>query len=706
MLYPVLAGANLNELYFTVARNRLYASKGRALTNRLAAAADSLFDRDSILSQHYNHDIAGGKWPHMMDQTHIGYTYWQQPLHNNKPKTDTIDLAAATGPSWGVYPTTLPDFDPYDHQNYFFEVFSRRSTPASCTITPGAPWIHAHTSDNPASLQQRWWVSVDWSKVPTGENEGTLTIAGPEGSPITITINLNKRDPAPPLSFKGFIETNGCVAIEADNFTNAIATPAVKWTVIPDLGRTGSAVEATPVTAPSQTPGPHSPRLEYPVWLFDTGTVAIQTYCSPIIAFNGKPIHYAIGIDDETPQVIDITTGNEGRGTWDKMVSDNIKISVSRHLVTRPGAHVLKFYLVDPAVVLQRLVIDAGGVKPSYLGPPQSPRRGLKDIYKSFFPIGVAVSPRSISGPDSTLILQQFNSLTPENAMKMGPIHPEENRYNWMDADAIVDFAQRHGLLVRGHNLCWHEQTPPWIFKAPGGGAVTKELLLQRLKDHITTVVNRYKGKIYAWDVVNEAIDDDSTKFLRNSEWYRICGEDFIIKAFEYAHAADPSAQLFYNDYNTERPEKRERVYRLLKQLVDAGVPITGVGLQAHWSIYEPSANDLQTAIDRFSSLGLKVQITEMDISIYPWEKFRRARRLGEEDVYTPELEKRQTDRYKMAFDIFRAHRASINGVTFWNISDRNTWLDNYPVAGRKNYPLLFDIDGSRKKAWWEVIDF
>jgi endo-1,4-beta-xylanase len=340
--------------------------------------------------------------------------------------------------------------------------------------------------------------------------------------------------------------------------------------------------------------------------------------------------------------------------------------------------------------------------------PATRDEKGLKDYYRDFFPIGVAVSPRSINGPDSTLILQQFNSLTPENAMKMGPIHPEENRYNWKDADAIVAFAQAHGLRVRGHNLCWHEQTPRWIFKDSTGAQVTKEVLLQRLKDHITAVVSRYKGKVYAWDVVNEAIadDSDSTKFLRNSPWYTICGDEFIAKAFEYAHAADPQAQLFYNDYNTERPEKRERVYRLLRQLVNAGVPITGVGLQGHWSIYEPSEQELRTAIERFSSLGLKVQITELDISVYRWEKERRAKRPDESDAYTPELEQRQATQYKKVFSVFRDYKGRLNGVTFWNVTDRSTWLDQYPVPGRKNYPLLFDVNGQPKKAYWEVVKF
>jgi endo-1,4-beta-xylanase len=332
--------------------------------------------------------------------------------------------------------------------------------------------------------------------------------------------------------------------------------------------------------------------------------------------------------------------------------------------------------------------------------------KGLKDYYNKYFPIGVAVSPQIINGPTGSFILKEFNSITPENAMKMGPIHPQENKYNWIDADAIVDFAVKHHIKVRGHNLCWHEQTPRWLFKDSLGKPVSKAVLLRRLKDHITTVVSRYKGKIYAWDVVNEAIDDDSTKFLRNSEWYQICGEDFIAKAFEYAHEADPNAKLFYNDYNSERPEKRDRVYKLLKKLVDAKVPIDGVGIQAHWSIFEPSERELKATLDKFSSLGLKVQITELDISVYPWEKYKRDRKQGESDVFTPEMEQKQVQQYKMAFDVFRDYKKVITGVTFWNLSDKYTWLDTYPIPGRKNYPLLFDQNLQPKKAYWEVVKF
>ncbi|WP_316796040.1 endo-1,4-beta-xylanase [Pedobacter agri] len=331
---------------------------------------------------------------------------------------------------------------------------------------------------------------------------------------------------------------------------------------------------------------------------------------------------------------------------------------------------------------------------------------GLKDFYQSYFSIGVAVCVKNLAGDESQLIKKQFNSITAENAMKMGSIQPREGKFYWREADSIVNFAVKNGIKIRGHNLCWHEQTPDWIFKDSKGNEVTKAVLLQRLKDHITAVVNRYKGKIYAWDVVNEAIDDNPSKYLRDSKWYKICGEDFITKAFEYAHAADPEAKLYYNDYNTERPEKRERILKLLKSLKDKGVPIDGVGLQAHWSLHEPTEKDLRAAIERYSSIGLKIQFTEVDMSIYPWEKERRTRKPGESDEFTLALQQKQAAQYAMVFKVFREYKDVITNVTFWNISDRYSWLDEYPVMGRKNYPLLFDTNLQPKKAYWEVINF
>ena len=178
--------------------------------------------------------------------------------------------------------------------------------------------------------------------------------------------------------------------------------------------------------------------------------------------------------------------------------------------------------------------------------------------------------------------------------MKMGPIHPAENEFNWKDADIIVDFAQKNNLKLRGHTLCWHNQAPGWMFKDADGQNVSKDVLLKRLKDHINAVVSRYKGKIYAWDVVNEVIVDDDSKYYRESLWYKICGEEYISKAFEYAHEADPNALLFYNDYNTESPGKRDRIYRMLKDLLAKKVPIHGIGLQGNWSIFRPTEHELR----------------------------------------------------------------------------------------------------------------
>jgi len=307
--------------------------------------------------------------------------------------------------------------------------------------------------------------------------------------------------------------------------------------------------------------------------------------------------------------------------------------------------------------------------------------------------------------PESTLILQHFNSMTPENVMKMGPIHPEENRYNWAPADKIVDFAQANGLQMRGHTLCWHNQTPTWFF-TKDGQTVSKEELLARLKQHITDVVGRYKGKLYAWDVVNEAVPDKGDEVYRKTKFYEIIGEEYIEKAFEYAHAADPDALLFYNDYNTENASKRNRIYALVKKLKDKGVPIHGVGLQGHWSVYEPTAQELDESINKFASLGLKVQITELDISVYPKEHERREKKPTDISSFPPEIQQKQAEHYKMLFEVFRKHKNHLTGVTFWNLSDKSTWLDTFPFPGRKDYPLLFDQNLEPKKAYWEVIKF
>lgn len=333
--------------------------------------------------------------------------------------------------------------------------------------------------------------------------------------------------------------------------------------------------------------------------------------------------------------------------------------------------------------------------------------KGLKDYYKDYFPIGVAVSPRMMDeGKESALILAQFNSMTPENVMKMGPIHPEENKYNWVPADKIADFAVRNGLKLRGHTLCWHNQTPNWFFTDSSGKQVTKEVLLARLKRHINDVVGRYKGTVYAWDVVNEAVPDGGTDVYRKSQFLEIIGEEYIQRAFEYAHEADPNAKLFYNDYNTENKIKRDKIYLIVKGLIDKGIPIHGVGLQAHWSLFEPTAQELEESITKLSSLGLKIQFTELDVSVHPKQHDRSKEAFKGISEFTKEMEEKQAQHYKMLFEIFRKYKDNISGITFWNLSDSYSWLDNFPIRGRKDFPLLFDQNNQPKKAFFEVIKF
>jgi endo-1,4-beta-xylanase len=334
-------------------------------------------------------------------------------------------------------------------------------------------------------------------------------------------------------------------------------------------------------------------------------------------------------------------------------------------------------------------------------------QKGLKDYYANYFPIGVSVNPTQFDvSAESALIKKHFNSITPENVMKMGLIHPKEDTYNWESADKVIDFAKANNIKVRGHALCWHNQVPDWLFVDSAGNQVTKEVLLARMKKHITNVVTRYKGKIYAWDVVNEAVPDTTAAIYRESKFYKIIGPEFIEKAFEYAHAADPNVLLFYNDYDTEKKPKRDKIITLLKGLIAKGVPIHGVGLQGHWSLYEPAKEDLEASITEFASLGLKVQITELDVSVHVRYNEPIKEKFTGQSPFTPEIEQQQIAKYKMIFEVLRKYKSLISGVTFWNLSDKNTWLDQFPVAGRKDYPLLFDTNLQPKKAYQVITQF
>ncbi|KAA9005335.1 endo-1,4-beta-xylanase [Paenibacillus spiritus] len=323
----------------------------------------------------------------------------------------------------------------------------------------------------------------------------------------------------------------------------------------------------------------------------------------------------------------------------------------------------------------------------------------LKETFRKHFKVGAAVSTRILEA-QGDFIAGHFSSVTAENEMKPEEIHPEEERYDFAAADRIIDWAGKNGIAVRGHTLVWHNQVPAWMFLEKDGTPVARERLLERMREHIRTVVGRYKGRAYAWDVVNEAVDDKTDRALRPSPWLDIIGPDFIQAAFEAAHEADPEALLFYNDYNETDPVKREKIYELLRSLLEQGAPIHGVGLQAHWNIYEPSLAEIREAIERYASLGLRLHITELDLSMYRFEDRR-----NDLDFPSVEMMSLQRQRYEEIFGLFREYADVIDSVTFWGVADDYTWLDYFPVRGRKNWPFLFDEKLRPKASFWSVTD-
>ena len=338
-------------------------------------------------------------------------------------------------------------------------------------------------------------------------------------------------------------------------------------------------------------------------------------------------------------------------------------------------------------------------------GQPEMPG-GMKDSYKDYFAIGVAVNQRNVSNPDQiALIKKEFNSITAENDMKPGEIHPQEGVWNFERADKIANFCRENGIKLRGHCLCWHSQFADWMFTDKKGKPVKKEVFYERLREHIHTVVNRYKDIVYAWDVVNEAMADDGRSWpgreqspYRQSRHFQLCGDEFIAKAFQFAREADPNALLFYNDYSCVDEGKRERIYNMVKKMKDAGVPIDGIGMQGHYNIYFPSEEQLEKAIVRFKELVNHIHITELDLRMNQemggqLQGFSR----GEAKPVPGYMNTLQTDQYARLFKVFRRHKDVIDCVTFWNLGDRDSWL------GVNNHPLPFD-ENYRPKACYRAI--
>lgn len=350
----------------------------------------------------------------------------------------------------------------------------------------------------------------------------------------------------------------------------------------------------------------------------------------------------------------------------------------------------------------------AGSAFAQFGMPVDNGPASLKDAYDGYFTVGVAVNQRNVS--DSTqieLIKKEFNSITAENDMKPGELHPAEGVWNWERGDKIADFCRKNGIKLRGHCLVWHSQFCDWMFNDKNGKPVSKEVFYSRLRDHIHQVVDRYKDVVYAWDVVNEAMSDAGRGWrghepnpYRESKLYKLCGDEFIAKAFEYAHEADPDAILFYNDYNAATPIKRDRIYNMVKKMQDAGVPITGIGMQGHYNIYGPSEEDVDSALTKYSELVDHIHITELDIRCNEEMGGQLRFSRGENNAIPPYIATLHEDQFARIFRVFRKHKVVIDNVTMWNLSDADSWL------GVNNHPLLFDENLKPKKAYYAVKNF
>ena len=342
---------------------------------------------------------------------------------------------------------------------------------------------------------------------------------------------------------------------------------------------------------------------------------------------------------------------------------------------------------------------------------------GLKDAFEGDFLIGTAVNATQIFGKDEkaqVFIAKQFNSVTPEDAMKWERIHPEPGSYEFALADSTVAFARKHDMTVIGHCLVWHSQIPGWVFQDSLGNPLTRDALLERMKDHISTVVRHYKGQVKGWDVVNEAVDEDGS--LRKTKWLEIIGEDYIEKAFEFAHDADPDAELYYNDYNNEERAKRMGVIALVKKLQDKGIRIDGIGIQGHWHLDSPDFKVVDESISEYAKLGVKVMVTEMEINVLPTPVWLYGAEISKTAEYRDSLnpyvaglpdsvQNMLTDRYAELFRLLLKHKKTISRVTFWGVHDGYSWKNNWPIPGRTNYPLLFDRNYQPKPAYYAVIE-
>ncbi|PZX13405.1 endo-1,4-beta-xylanase [Breznakibacter xylanolyticus] len=327
----------------------------------------------------------------------------------------------------------------------------------------------------------------------------------------------------------------------------------------------------------------------------------------------------------------------------------------------------------------------------------------LKEAFEGKFLVGTALNIDQIGGFDTAslrVVKTHFNAIVAENCMKSEQIQPREGVFEFAMADRMVEFGEANGMQITGHTLIWHSQTPRWFFKDSQGNDVTREVLIERMRTHIHTVVGRYKGRIKGWDVVNEVIDDRDGSY-RKSKFYQIIGEDYIKLAFQFAHEADPDAELYYNDYSLTNSRKRKGAVEMVKKLLADGVRIDAVGEQCHVGLEEPTLAEYEQTIKDFAALGVKVMVTEMEISVLPmdWslgaDVSARMEYKEKSDLYVnglpDDVNAAFEQRYLDFFNLFLKYQDVITRVTLWGVNDGNSWKNNWPIPGRTDYPLLFD---------------
>jgi endo-1,4-beta-xylanase len=339
----------------------------------------------------------------------------------------------------------------------------------------------------------------------------------------------------------------------------------------------------------------------------------------------------------------------------------------------------------------------------------------LKDVAPPGLKIGVAVSQAQSDGRDPAgvaTVVRQFNSVSPENVLKWERVHPAPGRYDFEPADRYVELGRSHGMFVVGHVLLWHQQTPAWVFAGEAGKTLDRETALARLRDHIAAVAGRYRGRVDGWDVVNEALEEDGT--LRKTPWLEAIGEDYIEKAFEFAHAADPDTELYYNDYNLWKPAKRDAAIGLVQRLKAKGLRVDGIGEQAHWGVDDPPLQAIDEMLAAMRAAGTRVVITELDMDVLPRDPEQWGADLSKQqtiraksNIYPDGLpDARQLGlarRYADVFTLFLKH--DVARVTLWGLNDATSWLNDFPIPGRVNYPLLWGRDGKEKPAFGAVAE-